>query len=77
MHYIAVDPALSITEQGAWQSHPEDRKYLCSFHLCNEILMCLCEAVETGKKQDLNPWVSILFDCKFFFCYKHFIMVAK
>lgn len=43
--------------KGAWQSRPEDRKYLCCFHPCYEILMCLCEAVETGKKQDLTPWV--------------------
>ncbi len=47
-------------DRGAWQdlilkSHPEDRKYLCRFHPCNEILMRLYEIFETGKKQDLTP----------------------
>ena len=52
MHYVAGDPALFINEQGAWQSHPEDRKYLCQFHPCNEISIRFSELVETGKKQD-------------------------
>ena len=36
------------------RSHPEDRRYLCRFHPCNEILMRLYEIFETGKKQDLT-----------------------
>jgi len=35
--------------------HPEDRKYLCRLHPCNEISMRLYEIFETGKKQDLTP----------------------
>ncbi len=57
MNYIAGDPALFINEQGGWQSHPEDRKYLCHFHPCYEILTRLYEIVETGKKQDLTPFI--------------------
>jgi hypothetical protein len=45
MHYIAGDPTLFINEQGAWQSYPEDRKYLCHFHPFNEILMRLYDIV--------------------------------
>lgn len=37
------------------KSHPEDRRYLCRFHPCPEILICLYEIFETGKKQDLTP----------------------
>ena len=56
-HYIAVYPALSINEQGAWQSHPEDRKYLGHFDPCNgnEISIRLSELVQIDKKQDLIP----------------------
>ncbi len=42
------------------RSHPEDRRYLCRFHPCSEILMRLYEIVETGKKQDLTPPIFIL-----------------
>jgi len=44
--------------RGAWQSHPEDKRYLCRFHPCNEILMRLYEIFETGKKQDLAPLIE-------------------
>ncbi len=37
------------------KSHPEDRRYLCRFHPCHEILMRFYEIFETGKKQDLTP----------------------
>ncbi len=37
------------------KSHPEDRRYLCRFHPCNEILMRLYEIFETGKKQKTRP----------------------
>jgi hypothetical protein len=56
MHYIARDPALFTNEQAECQSHPEDRKHLCHFHPCNEILMRLYQIVEKGKKQDLTPF---------------------
>jgi len=39
------------------KSHPEDRKYLCRLHPCNEISMILYEVFETSKKQDLTPRV--------------------
>ncbi len=56
MHYIAYDPALFINgKRSVAESHTEDRKYLCRFHPCNEILKCLYEIFETGKKQDLTP----------------------
>jgi len=62
MHYIAGDPALFINGQGSVaKSHPEDRRYLCRFHPCNEILMRLYEIFETGKKQDLTPLMIALF----------------
>ncbi len=37
------------------ESHIEDRKYLCRFHPCNEILKRLYEIFEKSKKQDLTP----------------------
>jgi len=37
------------------KSHPEDKRYLCRFHPCNEILMRLYEIFGIGKKQDLTP----------------------
>ena len=57
MHYIAYDPALFINgKRSVAESHTEDRKYLCRFHPCNEILKRLYEIFETGKKQDLTPF---------------------
>jgi hypothetical protein len=41
--------------RGAQQSHPENRRYLYSFHLYSEILMRFYEIFETRKKQDLTP----------------------
>ena len=56
MHYIAYDQALFINGKGSVaESHTEDRKYLCRFHPCNEILMRLYEIFEKSKKQDLTP----------------------
>jgi len=56
MHYIAYDPALFINGKGSVaESHTEDRKYLCRFHPCNEILKRLYEIFEKSKKQDLTP----------------------
>ncbi len=40
------------------KSHPEDRKYMCRLHPCNEISKCLCEIFEISKKQDLTPRVT-------------------
>ena len=40
------------------KSHPEEGKYLCRFHPCNEILVRLYEIFETGKKQDLTPLIA-------------------
>ena len=37
--------------------HPEDRRCLLHFHPCNDILMRLYEIFETGKKQDLTPFI--------------------
>ena len=56
MHYIAYDPAFFINrKRSVAESHTEDRKYLCRFHSCNEILKRLYENFETSKKQDLTP----------------------
>jgi hypothetical protein len=56
MHYIAYDPALFINgKRSAAESHAEDRKYLCRFDPCNEILKRLYEIFEKSKKQDLTP----------------------
>ena len=56
MHYIAYDPALFINgKRSVAESHTEDRKYLCRFHPCNEILKRLYEIFEKSKKQDLTP----------------------
>ncbi len=39
MHYIAYDPALFINgKEDVAESRTEDRKYLCRFHPCTEIL---------------------------------------
>jgi len=58
MHWIAGDPGLFINGQESMaKSHPEDRRYMCRLHPCNEILMRLYEIFETGKKQDLTPRV--------------------
>ena len=40
------------------KSHPEEGKYLCRFHPCNEISVRLYEIFETGKKQDLTPLIA-------------------
>ena len=64
MHYIAYDPALFINgKRSVAESHTEDRKYLCRFHPCDEILKRLYEIFETGKKQDLPPWLTRTFKC--------------
>ena len=56
MHYIAYDPALFINgKRSEAESYTEDRKYLCRFHSCNEILKRLYGIFETSKKQDLTP----------------------
>ncbi len=56
MHYVAYDPALFINgKRSVAESHTEDRKYLCRFHPCNEILKRFYEIFEKGKKQDLTP----------------------
>ena len=56
IHHIAGNPVLFINGQAnVAKSHPEDRRYLCRFHLLNEILMRLHEIFEKGKKQDLTP----------------------
>ena len=60
MRYIAGDHALFINgKRSVAESHTEDRKYLCRFHPCNEILKRLYEIFETGKKQDLTPAWSL------------------
>jgi hypothetical protein len=56
MHYTVGNPALFINGQrSVVKSHPEDRKYLCRFHPCNEILMRLYEIIKPGKKQKTRP----------------------
>ncbi len=59
IYNIASDfwrPPLFINKQGSVaKSHSEDSIYLCCFQPINEILMCLYEIFETGKKQDLIP----------------------
>jgi hypothetical protein len=56
MYYIAYDPALFIKgKRGVAESDTEDRKYLCRFHPCHEIIKYLYEIFEAGKKQDLTP----------------------
>ncbi len=56
MHYIAYDPALFINgKRSVAESDTKDRKYLCRFHPCNEIIKRLYEIFETSKKQDLTP----------------------
>ena len=55
LDWIAGNPVLFLNKQGTAKSHSEDRRYLCRFHLCNEILMRLHEIFKTGKKQDLIP----------------------
>jgi len=56
MHYVAYDAAIFINgKRSVAKSHTEDRKYLCLFHPCNEILKSLYEIFETSKKQDLTP----------------------
>jgi hypothetical protein len=56
MHYIAYDSALFVNgKRSVAESHSEDRKYLCCFHPCNEILKCLYEIFKISKKQDLTP----------------------
>ena len=60
MHYIAYDAALFVNgKRSVAESHTEDRKYLCRFHPCDEILKRLYEIFETGKKQDLTPPFNI------------------
>ena len=55
MHYVSYDAALFINgKRSVAESHTEDRKYLCLFHPCNEILKCMYEIFDTNKKQDLN-----------------------
>jgi hypothetical protein len=62
MHYIAYDPALFINGKGSVaESCTEDRKYLCRFHPCNEILKRLYEIFEISKKQDLTPRTGYFF----------------
>ncbi len=39
------------------KSHPEEGRYLCRFHPCNEILVRLYKIFQTGKKQDLTPLI--------------------
>jgi homospermidine synthase len=41
--------------------HPEDRRCLCHFHPCNDILMRLYEIFKAGKKQDLRPFMHLHF----------------
>ncbi len=61
MHYTAGYPALFINGQASMaKSHPEDSKYLCRFHPCNEILMRLYEIIKTGKKQKTRPYPTYL-----------------
>ena len=56
MHYVSYDAALFINgKRSVAESHTGDRKYLCLFHPCNEILKCMCEFFEISKKQDLTP----------------------
>ena len=56
MHYIAYDPALFINgKRSVVESHAGDRKYLCCFNACNEILKRWYEIFEKSKKQDLTP----------------------
>jgi len=43
------------------KSHPEEGRYLCRLHPCNEILVRLYEIFETRKKQDLTPFIYHLF----------------
>lgn len=62
---MAGNPALFINEQGSQaKSHPEDRRYLCRFHPRHEILMCLYEIFEAGKKQDLTPLSIVMRQAK-------------
>ena len=66
MHYIAYDPALFINgKRSVAESHTEDRKYLCRFHPCNEILKRLYEIFEKSKKQDLTPLRCVLWNYVF------------
>jgi len=59
MRWIASNPALFINRQvNAAKSHPEERRYLCCFRPCYEILMPLHEILEKGKKQDLTPFMT-------------------
>jgi hypothetical protein len=54
---IGYDPAIFINRnRSVAASHTEDRKYLCRFNPRNEILKCLYEIFEAGKKQDLTPF---------------------
>jgi len=54
------------------KSHPEEGRYLCRFHPCNEILVRLYEIFETGKKQDLTPLICSYFIALFGEWKKHF-----
>jgi hypothetical protein len=42
------------------KSHPEEGRYLCRFHPCNEISARLYEIFETSKKQDLTPFIAFI-----------------
>jgi len=56
--FIAGDLALFIDgQESVAKSHPEEWRYLCRFHPCNEILVRLYEIFKTGKKQDLTPLI--------------------
>ncbi len=57
MHYVSYDAALFINgKRSVAESYTEDRKYLCLFHPCNEILKCMYEIFETSRdKQKTRP----------------------
>jgi len=55
------DRALFINEQASMaKPYPEDKRSLCCFHPCNEILLRLHEIFEPGKKQDLTPLMVLM-----------------
>ncbi len=61
MHYVSYDAALFIKgKRSVAESHAEDRKYLCRFDACNEVLKRLYEIFETGKKQKTRPDPTVL-----------------
>ena len=56
-----LEPPLFINEQASMaKPQPEDKRSLCCFYPCNEILLRLHEIFESGKKQGLTRLMVLM-----------------